>query len=310
MKPYLVTEDVEYLMRRWAGRTGFTCPGHYFFGEQQGSLLAHLSSLFPEVRLIDFQVLSRKLRKAVKICQGTTVVSLDQVYDDAPHHLESNRLADLETMEVIGEAQRYGYYPLVEQIRALPRDRPITLVDDGCFTGETLLRIASLMRQEGLRINKVVVGLVVGRPNNVLIKTNPEWPLEAIYEFPEAIDWVCERDFFVGVPLSGRTAGLKTDSGVVPCEPEVALPYCLPFGDPIKGASIPAENAVDFSRFILDLSRQLWQEVGRLSGQPVLNRDIPRLPRGVARDDQLFIVTLSQALAALGRDASASTIRE
>ncbi|MDD5566811.1 MAG: phosphoribosyltransferase [Patescibacteria group bacterium] len=287
--PYLVTEDLEFLMRRWAERVGFSCPSSDFFRTLQQELLGYLRTIFRPLELIELADLSGKLQAAIAArAAGTIVVSIDQIYNQTPYHLECNRVADPSTCQIIGEAQRAGFPSLVEQIRALPDSSAILLVDDGCYSGGTLLRITELMRENGYVVSQVIVGIIIGRPGNQLLAKHPWVELVGVREYPAVVDWVCERDFYVGVPLSGRTAGRRVDSQVIPCEPEVALPYCLPFGDPISGASIPTDCVIDFSRFVLDQSIKLWQAVGECSGRPVLCRDVPRLPKGCTRDAQYF----------------------
>jgi hypothetical protein len=273
-------------------------PDHGFFQNLQLKLINELESIFgnKSAVVISYKGLQEDLKQLILSANGTTVVSLDQIYNSCKHHLESNRIADLDTMEVIGEAHRPGHASLTEQIRKLPKDQPITLVDDGCFSGGTLTRIYQLMLNQGFIVERIIVGLVIDRHQNRFIRRYPEIPLVAVKEYENVIDWVCERDFYVGVPLSGRTAG-KVDHGIVsPCEPEISLPYCLPFGDPIKGASIPTDRAIDFSRFILSLSLELWENIEKESGRPILSQDVPRLPKGVARDKRRFTEALNAVL--------------
>lgn len=298
-KPYVITEDVEILMQKWASQRGFSLPSHRFFLMLQNRLLKYLKLIFKNVVMIRAEDLNQRLKEKIQLACHTTIVSIDQIYNSTQHHLESNRIADLNTSEIIGEAERPGYSSLREQIRRLPNDKPLTLVDDGCFSGETLRRIYELIREERFMVDKIIVGILIDRENNHLVKAHPEVSLEAVYEYKEAIDWVCERDFFIGVPLSGRTAGIKQLGKVIPCNPAVSLPYCLPFGDPVKGASIPKEKAVEFSKFCIKLSQRLWEEVERISKRKVLSQDIPRLPKGIERNKQRFVEALSRAMSKL-----------
>lgn len=299
MKSYVITEDLEILMQRWSKKSGFLCPSHDFFSDLQKRLIDYLKIIFPKIVLIRADELSHRLKGKINQTKGTTVVSIDLIYNNAQYHLQSNRCADLDTMEIIGEAQRPGSISLFEQIQQLPKDKPLTIVDDGCFSGVTLRRIYEFILNQGLTIQNIVVGILIDRANNDLVRNYPKVSLQAVYEYDKVIDWLCERDFFIGIPLSGRTAGQKNGDKVVPFNPEIALPYCLPFGDPIKGASIPAERAIEFSCFDIQLSQRLWEEVERVSGRKVLCQDIPRLPKGIKRDEQRFVEALSQVLSKL-----------
>ncbi len=297
MKPYVVTEDVVLLMERWARQSGFVLPNVKFFLTLQDALIRSLHFSFEDVLFIRAHDMQRKMRELVDVSPNAFIISVDQIYNSTAFHLESNRIADAATLEILGEAQRPGSPTLVEQIRQLPKGQPITLVDDGCFSGDTLLRIYEMCKQERVVVANIVVGILIDRPNNHLVKAHQDVSLHAAYEFPSVIDWVCERDFFVGVPLSGRTVGrIQSDGTVEPLCPDVALPYCLPFGDPVKCASIPPKNAITFSQHCLRLSRALWEAVGEASGKQVLAHDIQRIPRGVTRDDTPFVTILDQAI--------------
>ncbi len=295
MKSYIVTEDLAYLMGDWSGKKGFRIPDSNYFYSLQGRLVEYLSRIFPKVIHLDIEKLSSGLKAKIAKTDGHLVVSIDQIYNNADHHLESNRIADLDTMEVIGEAQRPGHPSLEDQVLGLPQSKPLVLVDDGCFSGDTLVRIYQLLQKKGYQVAKIIVGLVIDRADNRFVKEYPQVPLVAVREFDNVIDWVCERDFYIGVPLSGRTAGHRENGIIRPCEPEVSVPYCLPFGNPIKGASIPTDRAVEFSQFMINISIELWDRVSQESDRDVLCRDVPRLPKGVARGDRPFAEVLAEA---------------
>lgn len=295
MSKYLMTEDLEYLMQRWSEDSGFNIPDHQFFVSLQQELTEYLSSIFTDLVFVSLDDLSGKLRKKIELARDTLLVSIDQIYNSTEYHLESNRIADQVTLEIIGEAQRPGYPSLAEQIILLPKDKSVVLVDDGCFSGDTLYRIVRLLRKSGITIQAIIVGVLINRQHNRLFQEYPDMCLEAVYEFNEVIDWICERDFYLGVPLSGRTAGFKEFGIIKPCQPEISIPYCLPFGDPVESASIPTEKAEEFSYFIIQQSVSLWEEVERKSNRSVLTRDIPRLPKGVKRGNQRFVDVLKQS---------------
>lgn len=304
MKPYVITEDLEILMQKWSKKSGFLCPSHDFFLGLQKCLLDYLKIIFPKIVLIRADELSQRLKEKINQTKGTTVVSIDLIYNNAQYHLQSNRCADLDNMEIIGEAQRPGNLSLSEQIKKLPKDKPLTIVDDGCFSGATLRRIYELILNQGLIIHNIVVGILIDRANNDLVRIYPNVSLQAVYEYGEVVDWLCERDFFIGIPLSGRTAGYKKNGEIVPYNPEISLPYCLPFGDPVATASIPTGKAIEFSRFIIKLSQKLWEGIEKLSGRDILCSDIPRLPKGIQRDKQRFANVLQKAFINLYEEGS------
>lgn len=289
---YIVTEDLEILMRRFAKKTGFIMPNTEFFKQSQDQLIEYLQTIFPEIILLKAKNISEKLQQKISQSRGITV-SLDRVYNNAQYHLETNRIVDAKTGLVIGEAARPGFSSLIEQINKLPKKQHVVLVDDGCFSGGTLLKIYEMFESSHRTIKKIILGVLVNREDNLLIKQFPKMTIEAVCEFEQGVvDWVCERDFFIGVPLSGKTVGCLEGGMAKSYWPDASLPYCLPFGDPVKGASIPQEKAREFSRKVLELSRQLWLAIERCSNRKVSNSDIPRLPLGLARNSQPFVDTL------------------
>jgi hypothetical protein len=300
MRPYIITEDLQVLMSRWTKLKGFTLPSNAFFKDLQNELINYLGTIFEEIILVPEADLTGKLREMTRQIKGTTVVSIDQVYNKAKFNLQSNRVVDLDTMKIIGEAQRPGFPPLISQIKKLPRDKHLTLADDGCYTGKTFLKIYDLILEMGFQIQNIIVGVLIDRPKNCLLQKYPNIIIEAAFEYGPVVDWICERDFLIGVPLSGRTAGKRENDGVKPCNPEIALPYCKPMGDPINGASIPTDKDIGFSIFIIKLGKKLWEEIERVSKRPVMNSDIPRLPKSFKRSGKIrFVASLEEKLTEL-----------
>jgi len=276
MKQYIITQDLEFLMNRWANANGFLLPSKQFFQDIVGELLTYLQSIFQKIEYLELASISYFVREFRKQMSGLTVVSVDQIYNNADYHLQSNRIADTKTMEILGEAERPGFPPLIDQIKMLPADKDFCLIDDGIFSGDSMINLIRLFENQGLKVKKIIVGLRINEGlENKLEKTYPGIIINSPYEFTNVIDWVCERDFFIGVPLSGRTAGYKDDNGNL-FSTGIALPYCLPFGNPTKAASIPEDMATDFSKFMIQQSIKLWQEIERASGKVVTSNYIPR----------------------------------
>jgi hypothetical protein len=82
------------------------------------------------------------------------------------------------------------------------------------------------------------------------------------------IDQICERDFYFGIVGSGIAT--KTKEGIIK-----KAPYFYPFGNPIERASIPEQDATNFSNSCLNRSIQLWNEIERLSNKEFKIEDLP-----------------------------------
>ena len=87
--------------------------------------------------------------------------------------------------------------------------------------------------------------------------------------YKQVIDEICERDVRVGSPYSGRSVVSDSD-------PIEGAPYLYPFGKPTEWASIPTDQALDFSLFCLSQSLQLWAKIEQLSGQKIATQQIAR----------------------------------
>jgi len=132
----------------------------------------------------------------------------------------------------------------------------------------------------------VVAGVTIGEGAKRLKKETKAELWTVIY-YDEVIDEICERDFYPGVPLSGRT---------VKGQLNVGAPYLLPFGKPTHWASIPKEWEKEFSRFCLQQTIKLWEEIEEISGKVVRNCDLDRLPVGFNWDKTRFVENLRHLL--------------
>jgi hypothetical protein len=111
--------------------------------------------------------------------------------------------------------------------------------------------------------------------------------VRSVHYFDSVVDEVCERDFYPGVLLSGRTLYGSENVG---------LPYLLPFGDPVNWASIPEEKKYAFSEFCLNQTIKIFEEIELSSGRPVLCRDLERNIFSIPADGIRFVDALKQKL--------------
>jgi len=289
MRPYVITEDLEFILRRWLSIEGMIAPNAIFFRELQTRLVDYLGGIFTNCILVKREKLESMIKAAAETEKECQIVSIDGVYGIPYRKIELNRLGDQKTLKFLGLSERSGCERLQIQIKKISKDRKLVLVDDGCFSGNTLMQVIGLFKQEGLFVKKCVIGIMVNRSGNLCLLENPEICIQSAYEFEEAVDWLCERDFYIGFPLSGKTVGATShDGGIYPLIPQVSIPYCLPFGNPTSSASIPVNLAVEYSRFVISQSIKLWEEIGRVNGKIFTCQEIPRLPIGIGREKVSF----------------------
>lgn len=280
-KPYVVSTDTARLMRGWSRTSGLPVPERSYFDgmteDIRGMLAANINE---EIHVIPDSRLIKGMREKVSSSK-TPVVSLDRVYinksiERVCGFLDMSRAVN-EELEDIGVVARPGTPPLDEQVETLA-DRlnilgitRIAIVDDVLFTGGGFVRLTSSLRARGIQVETVIAGISIRAGIDAVNEVGVEVDSVEVYE--EVTDELCERDFYVGVPYSGRT--LVDQEGNVS-----AVPYLLPFGDIVQWASFPDERAEEMSEFLLQLSICLWQKVEDLSKSRVLVNALPRRLHG------------------------------
>lgn len=284
-KPYVVSADICVLMGKWATQYGFVLPAREFFSQLRKEFSDYMCGIFSNFEFVSEEEISCGLAGLVAE-SGLPAISLDCVYFTSELNLEIARLVD-EGGKDRGLGHRAGTPPLVQQVRKLQMSgiREVVVVDDVVFTGALLERIIKLFSRIGIRVPLVCAGIGIAEGINRINGTERE--IRCVRTYGEVIDEVCERDFYPGVPLSGRLLVGGDNIGV---------PYLLPFGKPESWASIPSEHAAAFSRFCLHQTISLFDEVERCSGKPVLCRDLGRKVLGLPMDEAPFADALRQIL--------------
>jgi pyrimidine operon attenuation protein/uracil phosphoribosyltransferase len=283
-KPYVVSEDIHILLEDWAKKTGFILPSREFFSQLRKEMKKHLSGIFgiDNVDTVSTDELARGIKKLLQKTE-LPAVSMDRVYHRTNPEIQITRAVD-ETLNDLGVAPRFGAPPLREQYTAIARKyrgKEIALIDDVLFSGKSLMSTIRSLEAEGIKVPVVIVGIAIGKGiKKVKEETNIE--ILTVRYYAEVIDEICERDFYPGVPLSGRT--------VVNMPIDVGVPYLYPFAINQNGeskleewASIPKEKQKDFSIFCLEQTIQLWEEIENLSGRIVKCNCLERVPLGLHR---------------------------
>ncbi len=294
-RPYVVSEDVRILLSRWAPLSGFALPCEEFFRSLREEMKKELETMFPEVHFVEERLLHEGLSRLAR-SRSVRLVSLDRTYlDGHPYAIETTRLMN-RSLENSGQGSRTGQ-SLEEQIQVLALRlegvREVQLADDVLYSGEGLLAIVEAFGRHGIRVSRVIGGVVMTEARRKLSDRGLE--VSAVVEYDEVVDEICERDFYAGVPFSGRLLGERGK----PYEPETSAPYFLPFGLPTEWASIPAARQVQWSVFCLSQSAKLWRRIGETTRRLVHCSDLPRLPRFVRPDHNCAAAKLEEMATAL-----------
>ncbi len=264
-KPYIVSADIYLLLKKWAEQKNFVLPKKEFFNELRKEFSNYMLKIFS-----DFEFISEE--EILEHMQTTTVrsnlpcVSLDPVYFCSNFSIELTRKVDSQGTNK-GLQRRFGSNSLLKQLAQLKSHqiKEICLVDDVIFSGVFMERVIKLLSDVGINVPVVCAGIGIKEGISNILSPKREISCAKIYN--EVVDEVCERDFYLGIPFSGRSLiGNKN----------VGLPYILPFGKPGKWASIPENSQKTFSDFCINQTIILFEEIQKNSNRKVRCSDIER----------------------------------
>jgi hypothetical protein len=270
-------------MKRWGKTKGLDLPDDNFFLESAEELKNELSGIFGDVTVIPEEHLKFGLEKMVKTARRP-VLSLDRAYLDGRDglvagHLDVTRAVDPEFND-LGLRPRPGCKTIDEQIAELrsPDKSEVCLADDVIFGGGGIVELIKRLAEVNRPVSRVFTG--IGIKEGVEKVRAEGVPVSCVIEYDEVIDEVCQRDFWGGAPLSGRTV-------ISDKEETWSAPYFKPFGLPEKWASIPAENVEAFSAFCFLKTIELWRQVEKVNGASLRTSEVPRLLKGVEENDSI-----------------------
>ena len=118
------------------------------------------------------------------------------------------------------------YPPIQSQIRTIKSfDRPVILVDDLMHPGFRIRALDPLFRQEGVVIDRVLVGLLSGRGRDLMAAKGRS--VDSVYFIPNMRSWFVESTMYPFI--GGDTVGHEEPSvpGLTPAV-NLILPYAFP----------------------------------------------------------------------------------
>ncbi|HEY5815285.1 MAG TPA: hypothetical protein VIS95_02990 [Solirubrobacterales bacterium] len=273
---YVMRTDSNYVAAQFAERLGAAAAFEEIaaaYGRAVEALaeaiLRAFSTVHPRaaIDLIDGEAVHRRRLELIEeVDADGVVISMDPLMEDGALPLAFSRCYRVGGTEFVEMIPRPGYPALeqqVEAIRAEAGGRPLIVVEDDFYTGETIEKTLS-ERLEGLadQIVAVVAGTKIG-PHQP-----PAFPVHAAVRYVredglsplEKVDLGDPRDYLIGA--SGLVCRL--DSGNLG-----RLPYVLPFVSPAARASIPEVAEAEFSASALELSRAFYADLSQIAGGSV-----------------------------------------
>lgn len=290
--PYVVSADTGLLMKKWGETKGLVTPNSKFYQEMLQELKLVLKGSFNDVEIISESDLKSGLDDFIQT-SASPVISLDRTYVDASQpnllgFLDATRTVNtlLENTGLNSRDRDISLEKQIIQLAKMTKGKPVSLLDDVIFEGNTLLELIQLFRKKGVDVNQVYTGIAIQEGID-LLEANRVEVKSVITPYEQVIDEVCERDFRVGAPYSGRT--------IIDGDNTLGAPYFLPFGKPTEWAAIPEDKAVDFSLFCLYQSLQMWVRVEKLSQQSIPTKQLPKLVYGLENNDSV-VNSLQQSI--------------
>lgn len=280
-KPYVISADSRGLLKDWARRNRLTIPSDAYFQDMLKDLEATLGQYFDRVDIVPEDVLRLGLNGFIK-ASPVPVVSLDRAYVNPNQgnlvgFLDATRTVDssLGSTGLGSRALEISLERQIGQLAAQQKGKAIALADDVIFEGKTMLQLVKKLQSKGVVVDTVYSGITIKEGKELLEQNGVR--VDSLMIYDQVIDEICERDFVVGSPLSGRS--VVNGKGVIE-----GAPYLYPFGKPVEWASIPSNEAMSFSLFALYQSLQLWAKTEQLSRQDIPTRQVAKpvfgLPEG------------------------------
>jgi hypothetical protein len=178
------------------------------------------------------------------------------------------------------------------------RDAKLVVVDDGVFKGETMIKVLNAFNTHKKEVNKMYFGISkrdgykeVCEWHGTRKDGRPYQPTGSLAcDRPYVYDWVCERDFFPGVPLAGRVVGEYVKRELRPLvvrTGELQIPiraqYLQDWGHVTKWASLET-NLNKFTLDALNLSIEMWKKIEEATKMRLKLRDLSTIPQKVLSD--------------------------
>ncbi|OGF77314.1 hypothetical protein A3I27_04020 [Candidatus Giovannonibacteria bacterium RIFCSPLOWO2_02_FULL_43_11b] len=271
-------------------------PNDPFFKEFQKEIAHRIESALPKVRVrtINMEDLAEEiLEKALEkksLLKNAAVIStcVEIAAPRRGHTIEINRIVDLNG-KILGLGSRPGHPTIdvqIEGILSLAGRQPVVLVEDGSFTGNTICYILKKLRERGLTVDAIVLG--IGFPKaleNIARVFNGE--VHTVEKFNHLIDWMPDHDFFPFSPNCGRVFGIRlADGEIFPFYTNDGASYCFPYNSPFgrltDWASVPKEAVVSLSLFCLSQAIELFQRLEKMNDKRIRIADLREVKPAVS----------------------------
>ncbi len=248
-----------------------------FYKEFDRELVRRIQLMAPGVEIvhmIDMDILAKEILSRAAQFHGANIVSYcNGICVGNGQTLQINRLID-ENGKSVGLGPRPGFKTI--GVSSLDRKLPLVLVDDGVFSGETLLSIVRQIQAIGITVEALVVGLCFPKAKTK-IQREFKGEVVAVLDIKNPLDWMPNHDFFIFSPNCGKVRGVNglekaTSMPVVHNGATFSVPYLLPFinGETFNDwTSLAADDANDFSLFCAQQALSFFRRLERQNKKDV-----------------------------------------
>lgn len=150
--------------------------------------------------------------------------------------------------------QNFPFYSTLEnQVRTIKSfDRPVILVDDLLHKGHRIRGLEPILRQEGVEIDRMVVGILSARGKDLMEVR--ACPVESAYFLPRLKGWYVESTLypFIGGDMVARNE--ETDANLIP-----SINFILPYVVPSYMKDVQRDALYYFSLTCLENVRDILQ---------------------------------------------------
>lgn len=279
---YIMRKDGKFTMRPIAQKLA----GEYLIDEEEAKqilleeydiffnkladnfLLAFSGKGNIELHLYDPDILDKAERKKAGMLP---IVSLDPLMNKGVHELKVSRGFYQGGKKDHGQVNRPGSKSLTFQAEQLAEElgkTPVCVVEDDIFSGGSVIKALEELLKAGIKIQKVIPGIQVGRPTKL---ESLGITVDPVVQYKTTDN----TDIFAKVDLGDPRDFLLGASGLVIKLPQGQYgraPYILPFVSTAARASIPEETEREFALKTLQGNFEFFKSAEERINQQILLR--------------------------------------
>ncbi|MGH7246167.1 MAG: hypothetical protein ACREGI_04505 [Candidatus Levyibacteriota bacterium] len=285
-KPYIISDDRAETARLLALSPRFPVRVSDTTLQAVGSVInAGLERALPEsvlqhVGVADIREQLTRATSELQAQHGAIAVSLDS------HYLTPDPTADIHTLQVTryyhgSTGERLGRGPRphnasidaqIDHLARAAQGRPVVLAESGIMTGGTVALAIEMLKERGVEVRGVAVGLATQEALDGLEDQYPHLrgSIRSMVMMDSSMtDWTELRDFMPFVPDSGQTVGVRNGEGLEPLmTPDGGSGYTIPYalGRINRWATLSDEGAATMRVVGLRTTRALYEGVEAANG--------------------------------------------